>query len=237
LYWVGDIAFVKQAIFLPDGRKLIQAPYSVINNLNSNSVLPYEFSQEQCESWKAFADDLRASRSWNSDWFSVARRFFLYGGAKEFSPTWGDVDRIVDYTTALEAAVVPESELSGRRIRYRAAMLVSPNDPEQQKTVRKLVQQLYDVRSSVVHGSGLSGGQREWLIENCGQLELRVRQILVAAVQLIPASDEERRTMLAALYDPTDQDRGEFVLQKFQEIRTEGVRKAIATKIGRLTGN
>jgi hypothetical protein len=26
-------------------------------------------------------------------WFSVSRRFFLYGGAKEFNPTWDEVDR------------------------------------------------------------------------------------------------------------------------------------------------
>jgi hypothetical protein len=41
--------------------------------------------------------------------------------------------------------------------------------------------------------------------------------------------------MLAALYDPADADRGEFALQKFQEIHTDVIRKAIAEKIGQLS--
>lgn len=235
LYKVGDIAFVEQAIFLPNEDKpLVQYPYRAINDLNSNSPLVSEFEQEDCEPWTAFANGLRTSQSWGSDWFTVARRFFLYGAAKEFSPTWDDVDRIVDYATALEAAVVPESEFSSRRIRHRAAMLIFPNDLEEQRIVRKLVQQIYDIRSSIVHGSKLSDEKREWLIKNCGQVELRVRQALVAAVQLVPPTDDDRRTMLAAIYDPVDQDRGDFALQTFQEIRTQEVRKAIAAKMAQL---
>lgn len=235
LYKVGDIAFVRQAIFLPNQDKpLIQYPYGAINNLNSDSVLVSEFEQEDCEPWTKFANGLLASQSWGSDWFTVARRFFLYGGAKEFNPRWDEVDRIVDYATALEAAVVPESEFSGRRIRYRAAMLVFPNDLEKQATLRKIVQQVYEIRSSVVHGSKLSDEKQGWLIENRAQVELRVRQVLVAAVKLVPPSDNQRRTLLATMYDPGDPDRGDFALQKFQEIRTQEVRKAIAAKIAKL---
>jgi len=40
--------------------------------------------------------------------------------------------------------------------------------------------------------------------------------------------------MLSAVYDPTDQDRGDFALQKFQEIPKGPIRKAIAEEIGRL---
>ena len=236
LYKVGDIAFVKQAVIPPNGGKLVQFPYRAMNNLNSHSVLLFEFNQDECERWREFADGLRASQAWNSEWFGVARRFFLYGGAKEFNPKWDDVDRIVDYAIALEAAVVPKSDFSSRRIRYRAAMLVSPNDLEEQKTVRKLVQQVYDIRSSIVHGSKLNTDKREWLIENCGQVELRVRQALVSAVQIVPATEEERRTTLASIYDPGDEDRGEFALQKFQEIKTDAVKKQIAGKISRLVG-
>lgn len=234
LYKAGDIAFVKQAIIQPSGNRVVQFPYRAMNDLNSYSAIRFELGPHECEPWKTFANGIRASQSWGSDWFSVGRRFFLYGGAKEFNPTWGDVDRIVDYATALEAAVVPESEFSSRRFRHRAAKLICPDDIEEQKVVRKLVQQVYDIRSSIVHGSKLSNDKRDWLIENCGQVELRVRQVLVAAVQNVPAEEAERRTMLAALYDPADEDRGEFALQKFQEIRTDAVRKAIAEKIGRL---
>jgi Apea-like HEPN len=188
---------------------------------------------EEYESWRAFA--IRGSQSWNSEWFSVSRRFFLYGGAKEFNPKWDDVDRILDYVTALEAAVVPEMDFARRRISRRSAMLIS-SDPTEQSVIATLVKQLYDIRSSVVHGSKLSDEKRDWLIDNCGRVELRVRQVLTAAVQNVPAEESDRRTILAALYDPADKDRGEFALQKFQEIKTPVVRKAIAAKISQLAG-
>jgi hypothetical protein len=58
--------------------------------------------------------------------------------------------------------------------------------------------------------------------------------VLVAAAQSVPAEETDRTKTLADLYDPTDDDRGEFVLQKFQEIRTDTVRTTIAEKIRRL---
>ncbi len=231
LYKIGDIAFVKQAIIQPSGNRVVQFPYRAMNDLNSYSAIQFKIGPDECEPWKAFADGIQASQSWRAEWFGVARRFFLYGGAKEFNPEWDDVDRIVDYATALEAAIVPESEFSSRRFRHRAAKLVCPKDVEQQKIVCKLVRQVYDIRSSIVHGSKLSRDKRDWLVENCRDLELRVRQVLTAAVHNVPAEEAERRTMLAALYDPTDEDRGGFALQKFQEIRTDHVRKIIAEKI------
>jgi hypothetical protein len=236
LYKVGDIAFVKQAIIQPSGNRVVQFPYRAMNDLNSYSAIQYELGPGECEPWKTFANGIQASQSWRSDWFSVARRFFLYGGAKEFNPTWDDVDRIVDYATALEAAVVPESEFSSRRFRHRASSLVCPDDAEARNVVSKLVREIYDTRSSIVHGSRLSKEKRDWLVQNCRDVELRVRQVLTAAVQRVPADEAERRTMLAALYDPTDSDRGDFALQKFQEIHTDPVRKDIATKIAKIAG-
>jgi hypothetical protein len=236
LYKVGDIVFVKQAIIQPSGNRVVQFPYGAMNDLNSYSALRFELGPDECQPWTTFAEGLRASQSWGSEWFSVARRFFLHGGATEFNPKWDDVGRIVDYATALEAAVVPESESSSRRFRHRAAMLVCPKDADGQKVVCKLVRQVYELRSSVVHGSKLSKGQRDWLVENCVDVELRVRQVLTAAVQNVPPDEAERRTMLAALYDPTDDDRGAFALQMFHQIKTAAVRKAVAAEIIRLAG-
>jgi Apea-like HEPN len=233
LYKAGDIAFIKQAIVQPSGSRVVQFPYRAMNDLNSYSALRFELQTDECESWKAFAKGIMESRSWNSEWFSVARRFFLYGGAKEFNPRWDDVDRILDYVTALQAALVPEMDFVRRRINRRSALLIS-SEAEEQSAVAALVKQLYDIRSSIAHGSKLSDEKRNWLIDNCGQVELWVRQVLVAAVQNVPAEEAERRTMLAGLYDPADEERGEFALQKFQEIRTDPVRKTIREKIGRL---
>jgi hypothetical protein len=74
------------------------------------------------------------------------------------------------------------------------------------------------------------------LFENGSQVELRVRQVLVAAVQQLPSGGEDRRVALAGLYDPTDEDRGNFALDKFKEIKTAEVRRATADKIARLAG-
>lgn len=230
LYKVGDIAFVKRAIIPAGAKSVVQFPYRAMNDLNSYSPLRFEFRPDECESWIAFAEGIRKSRSWDSEWFAVARRFFLNGGAEEFNPRWGDVDRILDYATALQAAVAPEMDFARRRISVRSAMLIS-SDPAEQSTIVALVKQLYDIRSSIVHGSKLSDEKRVWLIENCSQIELRVRQVLVAALQSVPAEGAERSKILAALYDPSDGDRGESALQKFREIRTDVVRKGIGEKI------
>jgi hypothetical protein len=115
-----------------------------MNDLNSYSILRFEIGPEECETWKPFSDVIRKSQSWSSDWFATARRFFLSGGAKEFNAKWDDVDRILDYATALESTLVPEKKK-------------------------------------------------------------------------LPPAEEDRRVTLAGLYDPTDEDRGSFVFEKFRD--------------------
>jgi hypothetical protein len=230
---VGDIAFIKLAITTPKGNTVDQ-PYRAMNDLNSYAHPEFELNPEECESWIAFAKDIQQSQSWTSDWFATSRRFFLSGGAKRFNPSRDDVDRIVDYATALESALVPERDYNTRRISRRAAALIAGNNAVEKEAVIKLVTKFYDIRSTIVHGNKLSDNQREWMIKNNEHVELRVRQVLVAAVQNVPAEEAERRRMLAALYDPTDEDRGESALQKFKEIRTDIIRKTIAERIGRL---
>jgi len=236
LYKVGDISFSRLAIIQPGGNKLVQLPYRSMNELNSYSPLPLELEPNECQAWTAFATGIRASRSWTSNWFTAARRFFLSGGAKQFNPRWDDVDRIVDYTTALEAALVPEHDFLKRRMSMRVAALVAPDDASEQQAITKLFKQLYDVRSIVVHGSKLSDENREWLLENCDQIERRVRQALVAALRMLPIDESGRRTALAKVYDPGEDVHGEHALQIFREIKTDAVRKAIATKIAGLAG-
>lgn len=234
LYKVGDISFIKQAIIPPSGNTLVQFPYRAMNDLNSYSPLRFEVEAEECQSWKAFADGIRESQSWSSDWFAAARRFFLCGGAKQFNPKWDDVDRILDYATALESTLVPEKDYNTRRISRRAAALIEPDDPGETEVIVKFVRKFYEIRSRIVHGSRLGDQSREWLFENCDQVELRVRQVLVTAVQKLPPGEEDRQVALAGLYDPTDEDRGSIAFEKFREIKSAGVRKAIAAKIAQL---
>jgi hypothetical protein len=236
LYKPGDIAFIRQAIIQPSGSTLVQFPYRAMNDLNSYAPRRFEVESAECQAWKAFADGIRESPSWSSDWFAAARRFFLCGGAKQFNPKWDDVDRIVDYTTALESTLVPENGHNTRRISRRAAALIAPNTPVEAEVIVRFIKRFYEIRSRIVHGSGLSDESREWLFENCDQVERRVRQVLVTAVQKLPPGEADRRAALAGLYDPTDEDRGNFAFDKFREIKTAEVRKAIAAKIERSVG-
>ena len=149
LYEIGDISFIKLAIIPPSGNAIVQFPYRAMNDLNSYSPLRFNVESNECKSWKAFADCIRESQSWGSDWFGVARRFFLYGGAKEFNPKWDDVDRILDYATALESTLVPEKDYNTQRISRRAAALIAPDDSVQTEEIRKLVKRFYDIRSQI----------------------------------------------------------------------------------------
>jgi hypothetical protein len=232
----GEIAFTKLAISTPRGHTVIR-PYRAMNDLNSYSSPKFKSEPEKSESWKAFADGIRNSQSWKSDWFAAARRFFLSGGAKPFSPARDDVDRMVDYATALESTLVPERDYNTRRIRHRAAALISSDTAPGAKSVAGLIKSFYDIRSRIVHGSGLDDKSRAWLIQNSGQVELRVREILVAAVEKLPPGEKDRCLALAELYDPTDGDRGDSAFDKFKEIKTVEVRKAIAAKIAKLAGS
>ena len=236
LFKAGDISFIRQAIAPPNGRSSVQMPYRAINDLNGYSALSFKIEPDECARFQPFAAAIRNSQSWNSRWFAAARRFFLCGGAKQFNPKWDDVDRVLDYTTAMEATLVPERDFNTRRISRRAAALIAVDNPEATDAVANFMRRLYDIRSRLVHGSGLDAEGREWLFENCGSIELRVRQVLTAAVQQFPAGEEERRAFLAGLYDPTDEDRGDYVVAKFGEIKTPKVRQATAAKIARLGG-
>ncbi len=123
LYRSGDISFIKLAIVPPSGEALVQFPNRAVNDLNSYSDRHFKVESAECESWKAFADDIREGPPWKSHWFATARRFFLSGGAKPFNPSGDDVDRVVDYATALESTLVPENDFNTRRISRRAAAL------------------------------------------------------------------------------------------------------------------
>ena len=231
LYKTGDISFIKPAIILPSGNTHVLLPYRAMNDVNSYSPLRFNVESWECQAWRAFADGIRKSQSWSSDWFAAARRFFLCGGAKQFNPKRDDWDRILDYATALESTLVPEKDYNSRRMRRRAAALIAPNNPTEMEVIVSFMKRFYEIRSRIAHGSRLGDETRRWLFENGGQVELRVRQVLVTAVQKLPPGEEDRRIALAGLYDPTDEDRGSLAFDKFKEIKTAEVRKAIAFKI------
>jgi len=198
LFRPGDILFTRHSIRDPSGHLSTQFPQRIGADIATTSF--YSFSQPECDSWDSFKSELIASQSWASQWFETARRFFLYGGAKEFNREWNEVDRVVDYMIALEATLVPEHGFGiGQRLRKRAISLLELRD-DAARIVNRVLRDFYAVRSTLVHGSALGDKHRDTL-EQMNQFEVLVRQILVAALRRIPPDEDSRKQCLAGWYE------------------------------------
>jgi hypothetical protein len=230
LFKPGDLSFARLVIRKRDGTSLIQSSYRVITNLVDDSVFPYVIQQSECAAWDAFANELTRVPAWRARWFATARRFFLYGGAKEFNPHWEEVDRLADYMIALEAAFVPESDFIGSRLRFRAAELMQPTAVNRAIIIRRL-RTLYDFRSKIVHGAALSEESRNILSEEWPHFELLVRELLVAALRSLPSSDDERSTQLKQIYDITDEQRADKIRQDLRSVKDDQVRAKLAGEL------
>jgi hypothetical protein len=135
LFKPENISFIWHVIQTPNG-PLRQYPYpQVFSELHS---LPhYTLKAEECASFDTFFTDAPTWPGWKSAWFNVSHRYFLWGSSKEFNigrehiEDW-ELERILDYYTALEAAIVPEHDFVSRRLRERAAVLlqISGDDAE-----------------------------------------------------------------------------------------------------------
>jgi len=215
LFKAGDLAFAKVALRDVDGKVYTQYPYRAISEMVPFSSFPYSLEAGECAEWNAFAHALVSFPGWRSAWFVVARRFFLYGGGKEFNPHFDDVDRIVDYMIALEATLVPEHDFVGRRLRERASRIIG-ND----EGIAALLRDFYGVRSTIAHGSAISDKQRRLTSTRREEIESAVRRILTSALSVLPEGDAERCQALAALYDVSDEVRVNKIVEDFRAIRT-----------------
>ncbi len=226
LFKVGDLSFAQVKVRDTNGRLYRQLPYRMISEIPT--TLPYQFAQDECPEWDAFAYELKRAPAWFSSWFRVARRFFLYGGAKELNcykePQAGiennEVDRILDYMVALEAALVPEKDFVGRRLRERAAVLVNQARSEAEEA-KRLLKDFYQIRSTIAHGAPLSDDQRKTITHKHGRFESAVRKILVAALRTLPRDEEGRKRTLDAFWVPSDSDRSQKLLEGFGSIKSK----------------
>ena len=229
LFRPGDLIFAALHVTTPTGGSR-QYPYRAMSPLVLNySTRQYVLKQAECADWEKFANPLQASAQWNSAWFSVSRRFLLYGGGKEFNANFeGDVDRVIDYITALEAALVPESDFVSRRLRERALRLLSLRGTAD-RSARKLISQMYGIRSTLVHGGSLGQDHMALLRDKSKwwRFEELARVVLVETLRRVPADDPDRRSYLASLYDLSDTERAEQVRQSYKAIKDAGIRRAL----------
>lgn len=240
LFRPGDLVFLSVSIekfMTARGRNELfkQQPYRVISPIGTDSTRQFVLREADISLWEAFAASLRSSPSWGSGWFQVVRHFFLYGSSDEFNPNFpSEVDRVADYVAALEAALVPEKDFVSQRFRERAVKLLDLKGEAARET-RKLLNKLYAIRSTLVHGGFpkselpyLQDRERWWKIEEL------VRQLLIAALRTVPPDDEERESYLASLYNPPDQVRANRIDEEFRAIKSPVVRRELLDNLNRL---
>jgi hypothetical protein len=160
----------------------------------------------------------------------------LYGGGKEFNPYQGDVGRVIDYMTALEAAIVPESDFVSRRLRERAQRLLRLSGDAGAFT-KKVLNEMYAIRSTFVHGSPLDD-KKVSLVQDrelWWRFEELVRKVLVEALRTVPSNDRDRRSYLTGLYDLSDADRAEKLRQDFGAIRDSEIKCTLLQTLGSKT--
>ena len=238
LFKSGDISFAQVSVRDANGSLCSQYSYRVTSDIAS--ILPYKLSQGQCREWDVFADEVKSRPGWKSSWFMVARRYFLYGGAKEFNCyaerqsgiEINEIDRIVDYMIGLEAALVAERDFVGRRLRERATCLLC-KDPGESEATKRLLRELYDVRSTIAHGSPLSDEQRDFLQRRREDFENVVRKILVESLRNLPAEDERRKAALSKLWDVSDGDRAQKLFEDFGKIKNQQEKSLLLQRLSR----
>lgn len=230
LYKPGDLVFLSPCIENENGELSCQLPYRVMANVHS--AHKYEFQPEECTDFDKFAHEIKSLQNWSAVWFQTARRFFLYGGGKEYRPIHHEVDRIVDYITALESVLVPEhDDFIGRRLRERAVSLLSLNDIDRENT-KRLLRDFYDVRSTIVHGSDISSTKTE-VFKNNIELEMVLRKILIKALRMLPEKETDRVSYLKKLFDVSDKDRAEKIFCDFYKIQSETEKRNCSDRISK----
>jgi hypothetical protein len=141
----GDISFAAQTYEWPDQPLGRQQPYRYFAAIDS--IHPYRLRQADESAVQHMLALLRTPPAL-SPWFTVAKRFFLYGGAKEFNPGQYEIDRIADYCIALEAVLTFENEFVSRLFRLRGPALLGLSSAEQQDATA-LLKAFYSHRSTV----------------------------------------------------------------------------------------
>ena len=228
LFKTGDLFFVNPCIEEENGDLASQLPYPVM--VYTHTTNRYKLEADECAKFDSFASEILSLPNWSSKWFKISRRFFLYGGGKEYNPRHGLLDRIVDYITVLETILVPEKDFLGRRLRERAAALLKDKRIDADDT-KRLLRDFYDVRSVIVHGSDISSATYPVLKRNI-DFEQVVRQVIVESLRAIPNGDD-RDIFLKDLFDICDQTRSEKIYNDFCSIKSKTEKTNCRERISR----
>lgn len=224
LFRIGELGVVAVAIETDDGSGSTRLMWN--RSMSPDDGYPeYELNDDDVPAWKDFAAQVMNGAGFHAEWFKTARRFFTYGAATPLELHWGEVDRYVDFCTALEALLVPEDDRVGIRLRRRASKLLM-HDGDSAKTTERLLKEFYNARSAVVHGRELGDAMKAMLKEQHLQFEQLVRDLMTAASSLSQA-DEEHVSALVALYDLTSKEKIDLLVQSFKSLSLDERQEAL----------
>jgi hypothetical protein len=228
LFREGDIVFITQAIKTPEGNLLSQYQYPMAFS-EYHSPYHYKMSENDVQTFNVFHEKAPKRSGWRSEWFRIARRYFLWGGSKEFHPG-RDNERVLDYMIALEALFVPEADFVSRRLRERAAAILGGTEDDK-SILRKMMNEFYGIRSALAHGDVLSPQQSMNLEKKRVDFEDGVRRLMRKVLENCPASEDERRRYLSGLYEISDDERAKKVISDFGAIKETKIRSELLKKL------
>lgn len=228
LFKSGDIVFVAQAFKTPSNGLLSQYRYATVFS-GYHSRFHYKMSDDDTPVFDEFFEQAPKWPGWNSEWFKIARRYFLWGGSKRFHPG-RDNERILDYMIALEASFVPERDFVSRRLRKRGAAILGGSEDEK-SSLRKMLNEFYGIRSALAHGDALSPEQIMILEKKRLDFEDGVRRLIRKVLGTCPASEDERRRYLSGLYDISDSERAKKIISDFGSIKETKIRSELLKKL------
>lgn len=228
LFKMGDLVFVAQIIKQPEGDPLGQYQYPMVFS-KYGSPHHYKMSEEEIPVFNSFHMKAAKWPGWYSEWFKIARRYFLWGGSKEFHPG-RDNERILDYMIALEAAFIPERDFVSRRLKERTTAILGGTQGER-SSFRKMMNEFYGIRSALAHGDPLSPKQIMILKGKRLEFEKCVRRLLRKILENCPAGEGERQKYLSGLYDISDVERAEKIISDFRAIKDAKIKDGLLKRL------
>lgn len=102
-----------------------------------------------------------------------------------------------------------------------------------EQEAKKLLKEIYVVRSTLVHGSPMPPAQLSKLRNSSYWMEFEriLRELIVAALKNVPPDEAGRRLYLASLYRVDDATRAEKIEADFKAVKEEAVKRDL---LGRL---
>ncbi|MFH0783056.1 MAG: hypothetical protein V2B20_14060 [Pseudomonadota bacterium] len=229
LYSIGDLVFLQLCIQKPDGRLQHQLPYRIMSHFPPTHI--FEMESEECPLFDEFAVDLLSQKNWSSTWFQITRRFFLLGGSTEFNPRLLYFDRVVDYMISLEAALVPERDFVGSRLRVRTAALLTALDMDGVDT-KQIMKIFYNIRSTVAHGADTTP-LIDAALKNADAFEKIVRMTIVEALRKTPEDSAFRETFLKELYEVPASKRADEIYKGFCGIKDQNAKEQCFARLSK----